>query len=803
MTLPDAFLPLTAYRRWVTWDAYADPDRPGKTIKRPTDVRTGMWCNSNDPAHQYSYAEAAATGRKTGFVFNEADGFWFLDIDGALQAGATGGYEWSPLATELCQQLQGAAVEVSQSGTGLHAVGRGAVPAHSCKNIMLHLELYTHERFVALTGNHAQGSAAFDASATIGAIAERYFPPNAHGDIAGWTDQPVEGYGGPEDDEELIRAALASGKKSAAAAFGANHVTFEDLWTANGDALERKWPSDKGGYDASQADGALASHLAYWTGKNCERVRSLMLRSALAREKWIDRPEWLDTTVLKAASVVTNIATGRPAPDVPDPIAATGLALRKPGQEFLSPPDQLAFFTGCVYIVAENRVWIPATGDMLDKARFDVVYAGHIFPIDGQNDKVTDSAWDAFTRSRVFQAPRVDRGCFRPEQPAGGIVHEDGRTMVNTYLPIATRREAGDPSPFLNHLAKMLPDQRDRSILLHYMASMRQNPGVKFQWWPVIQGVEGNGKTMIDRVMSFAIGQRYSHLVNPEAMAKTGNQFNLWVQGNLYLGIEEIYVNNRRDFLDSFKATVTNDRLPMEGKGANQTTGDNRLNGIMFTNHHDAVPINVDSRRYAIFFTAQQSVDDLERDGMLEANYFPDLYDWLYGRRRYYNYGPNYGLAVVNDYLAAFQLQAAFDPAELCVRAPQTTSTASALRFSLGRAEQEIIEAIEEARPGFAGGWISSIMVDRLLDQIRVNVPRIKRRDLMTSLGYDLHPILDDGRVNNSVMPDNAKPRLFVARGHLSLNLTDPAAVAKAYTAAQNTVVSDNVAARFGATNDK
>ena len=105
--------------------------------------------------------------------------------------------------------------------------------------------------------------------------------------MAGWSDAPVEGYGGPADDEELIKLAMASGKRSAAAAFGqGENVTFADLWTANADVLGRKWPSATGPYDASMADAALASHLAYWTGKDMERTRALMLRSGLAREKW-------------------------------------------------------------------------------------------------------------------------------------------------------------------------------------------------------------------------------------------------------------------------------------------------------------------------------------------------------------------------------------------------------------------------------------------------------------------------------------------------------------------------------------
>lgn len=800
----------------MTYTLELDADRPGKTIKRPTDVRSGLYCNSNLAEHQYSYDEAAATGRSVGFVFDRADGFWFLDIDGAYDGTA-----WSALAQELCAQLAGAAVEVSQSGTGLHLIGRGTIPPHASRNVATRLELYTHQRFCALTGTNAAGDASSDHSAAITAIVHRYFPHNAHGETAGWTAEPVPEYGGPADDTELLRAAMASGKKSAAAAFGTGKgaVTFSDLWLADRDKLAAGYPDESGntGYNASSADAALASHLAYWTGKDCERIRSLMLKSGLARPKWDDRPEWLETTIMKACAVVKNVAQARPAVPPPGAVAAApapapapagaalagpmsqiAMALRLAGREYLSTVEQIAFFIGCVYVVSEAKIWIPSTGDMLDKARFDVVYAGHVFPIDGQNDKTTDSAFDAFTKSRVFEAPRVDRTCFRPEYPAGAIIQEDGRSVVNTYIPITTKRIAGDASRVVGHLHKMLPHGRDAEILLHYMARCIRSPGFKSQWWPVIQGCEGNGKSLCERLMAFCVGSRYSHLVNVDAMAKTGNQFNKWIQGTLFVGFEEIYVANRRDFLESIKATVTNDRLPIEGKGLDQTTGDNRANALMLTNHRDGVPVGTDNRRYAIFFCEQQKAADLERDGMGGA-YFPDLYDWLYGRGEYAHLGVNYGFAVMNDYLHTYELKAELDPARLCVRAPTTTSTADALTYGLGRAEQEIIEAIAEGRAGFGGGWVSSLAVDRLLETIRAPVARNKRKELLEALGYVLHPALPDGRVTGTVAPDNAKPRLYVKVGHLALELTDPLAIAKAYTSAQSTADSGAASSRFGA----
>jgi hypothetical protein len=334
--------------------------------------------------------------------------------------------------------------------------------------------------------------------------------------------------------------------------------------------------------------------------------------------------------------------------------------------------------------------------------------------------------------------------------------------------------------------------------VLSYFASMVQNPGRKFQWWPVIQGAEGNGKSALLRILSFAVGHRYTHLVDVHKMAKVGNNFNGWVQGNLFVGIEEIYVAERRDFLEAFKATVTNDRTPIERKGVDQTTGDNRVNGLMLTNHKDGVPVGVDSRRYAIFYTAQQRAADIEADGM-GGNYFPDFYDWLNGRGKYAELGANYGYAVINDYLHTYEVAAEFDPAGVCVRAPSTSSTADALLASRGRAEQEIAEAIEQGRPGFAGGWVSSKAVDDLLDRIRAAVPRSKRREMLLGLGYDYHPHLHDGRTNVVVQPDNAKPRLYAKIGHIVCNLTNPAEIAKHYQSAQAPGGSSDAQQAFGA----
>ncbi len=796
-SLPPALAPLGAYRQFVTYKLVPSA-RPGKTDKLPCDHRTGKVVTAHDPANWTSFDEAVAAvaagrGQGVGFVFTENDALFFIDVDGALRPDNT----WSPGALALAAQFPGASVEVSQSGKGFHIIAHGIAPEHGSGNMQFSADpadgsvaLYTSGRFVALTGLQCTGDAGTWHTETLAAIVPTRFPksaPTTHGPDD-WTTEPVAEWEGPADDADLIRMALNSADRSAAAAFGGEGVTFRDLWTANADALGKRWPSDTGGpYDGSAADASLAAHLAFWTGKNCERIRDLMYQSALVRDKWEARGEYyLPRTIQRACGVSTEVCKGKsaPLPPKPDAIVAeqAGIGLRD-GNEFMGIEGQLGHFAGCVYVRSDDKVYTP-DGDLLNKSRFDATYGGFQFVLDSQGQKMSTSAWEAFTQNRVYSAPRCHVLCFRPEMPSGALIAEEGRILLNTYVPIETPRIAGDPAPFTELMAKLLPDERDRRILLSYCASLVQNPGFKAQWWPVLQGAEGNGKTALLRILSYAVGHRYTHLVDVHKMAKQGTGFNGWVQGNLFLGIEEIYVADRRDFLEAFKSYVTNDRLPLERKGVDQVTGDNRVNGLLLTNHRDGVPIGVDGRRYAIFYTAQQSAAHLVRDGM-DGTYFPDFYDWLKGRKAYAELGTNYGYAVVNDYLQTYAIDAEFDPAGLCVRAPATSSTAEALTLSRGRAEQEIVEAIEQGRPGFAGGWVSSKAVDELLERIRAAVPRSKRREMLMGLGYDYHPHLHDGRTNVVVQPDGGKPRLYAKVGHIITNIENAAEIAKRYSAAQ------------------
>lgn len=741
--------------------------------KRPCSP-AGQVHNPHDPAIWMSYTEAqrlaAESGAEIGFVLTEADPYWFLDIDDCLTADG----QWSELATSLCTRLTGCYIEVSRSGRGLHIIGSGPVPAHGCKNQALKLEFYTSGRYVALTGTGAQGSADYEVD--LSRLVAEYFPPTATSASsadpdADWTTSPDAEWDGPDDDTELIKRMLRSKQSPFSSKAG-----VKALWQSDEDALAASYPNatGTGAFDHSSADAALCQYLAFWTGRDCERMDQLFRQSELCRDKWLDREDYRQRTILGAVGLGGNVYKQKRSKVsvAPQPVIQTA-PVRREGYQYLAVDQQLEHFNGCVYVRDLHRAFTP-DGALLRAEQFKAIYGGYVFAVDATADKTVKNAWEAFTESQAVSFPKAHGICFRPERPSGELIIEESRVLVNTYVPIVTRRVKGDPSPFMDLMTRLLPDAGDRAILVAYMAACVQYPGVKFQWCPLLQGTEGNGKTIFTDCLTHAVGSRYTHLPNAQDL---GSKFNAWVLNKLFIGVEEVYVSDRREALDALKPLITNRRIEIQGKGIDQITGDNRANFLMCSNHKDAILKTSNDRRYCVFYTAQQSSEDLQRDGMT-GSYFPTLYKWLRAD----------GYSIVNDYLASYAIPDALNPATECHRAPPTTSTSEALQVSLGGIEQEVIEAIESGRPGFCLPWVSSLAVDRLLAEGHRRISRNRRRDMILSLGYIPHPGLPSGRVHNNVPTEGGRPVLYIRPEHLHAQLTTGANITREYLAAQEPV---------------
>lgn len=781
--LPLALQSFSNYDQFILWRAVPDPDKPNEIIKKPVDYRTMYTHDAHDPTiwTDVHTASAVASGFPdvgVSFVLTDNDPFFCLDIDHAWN-----GSEWSPLAQQLCEQFKGAAVEVSYSGNGLHIFGKGVCPHHMCKNTSVGIELYTSKRSIALgRPETANGNASLDCSAALPTLVSQYFNPAENSTPSAWTTTPRADWSGYESDEELI--ARMTVKQTA---FGEVQTDAGFLWHADQAFLSAKWPTEGRLYDASSADAALCSHLAFWTGCNCERMLALMKRSALVRDKWTKHRDYLKMTITSAAGFQADVCQLNPVVAPPesgvDMQDLNKLGMRT-GYQYMPACEQEAYFKGSVYVVDQNRVLMP-NGQKLKPDRFKSVMGGYDFQFDHGNEKTKRNAFEVFTESQAVKFPYADTVCFKPDYYPGEIIEREGLTCVNEYVDKRPARQKGCVVRFLDHIAKILPNERDQQIMLSYMAAMVQYKGVKFQWAPLLQGVQGNGKTLLTTCVEQAVGLSYSHLPNADNIS---NKFNSWMYGKILIGVEDIKVGeNQFNVIERLKPMITGNRVAIEPKGVDQSTMEICCNFIFNSNHKDAIRKSKDDRRFCIFYTAQQAAEDIIRDGM-GGEYFTSLYKWL----------KEEGYAYVTEFLCTYAILDELNPATSCQRAPQTSTTDQVLEQSLGSVEQEIMEAVESGRQRFCGDWISSFALADLLKELHIRMSHNKRGDMLEAMGYVRHPALKRGRATAVLSIDAGQPTLYVKKSNTLLMGLDGQEAMQHYLKAQEAAANPRALRTFG-----
>lgn len=742
---PVDHLPAQFLNYLLVWNAAT-----GKWDKHPC-LMDGTVVDAHDRSNWLTYDQAASVASYdhtrqgpfgVAFVLSRDDPWFFLDLDDCRLPDG----RWKPEAEDLFMNFSGCLGEVSVSGKGLHVLGhaRGDMLADRKNKWDGWLECYTWGRFVALG---VEPLAPIGGTLNLGVDwtdnLRRIIPARPAMDTL--TADVDPSYTGPDDDAELIAKMLASAG-GAAAAFGGK-ATVKQLWEAD-PILCQVYPDAHGRpgeFDHSSADAALCSHLAFWTGKHTERMDRLFRQSALMRPKW-SRDDYRVKTVTEAA-MMCNRVYDRPRPAA----AAAGMpAVAAPGEIYMSVAEMQQNFAGCVYISELHRILTPG-GRLMKHEQFRAYYGGYMFQMEANNARPEKDAWVAFTENRYHRFPKVARAVYDPNREPGDIKDD----TVNLFFRGDVDIRPGDISKFWDLFQRILPNEGDRQTLLSWMASCVQNPGRKLPWAPVLQGAEGNGKTFIANCVAHAVGERATHRPNAKEIAE---KFNAYEEHSALCIVEEINMQNRREILDNLKPRITNPHLEIRGMGAEKRMVKTFSKWFFCTNYKDAVIKHRNDRRYAIYYTAQQSYEDIVASG-LAGSYFVDLYDWAENKG---------GYAFVGHMLMNYQIPPELDPAGLCHRAPETSSTAEAIAWSMGTIESEVVEATEDGTRGFCGGFVSAWSLDQLLKMKGHRLSLNKRAEMMDALGYEKCPLWRDGRIPmNLPMEEGRRPVIYVKKGML------------------------------------
>lgn len=466
------------------------------------------------------------------------------------------------------------------------------------------------------------------------------------------------------------------------------------------------------------------------------------------------QPHVPSPSVPVAVPPMPDLSSAVPVPEAADvgPVRTMPSARKRPADttaaEILTGTDCASYFDGCVLVVSHGKIRTP-DNRLLGPSEFNALYGGKLFVLNS-GGKTTDEAWKAATRSTLWRVPVADHLRFLPSEPWGAMLPDAiGRLGLNVYYPITPLAEPGDITPFLRHLAFMFPDPNDQRILIEYMAHNAKYPGHKIYWAPVIQSTEGVGKTILREMMNAAIGSLYTHTPNAQELVDSGSKFNGWMLHKLFITVDEIKVDEKHELIERLKPLITEDRIEIQRKGADQIVEDNCANWMFFTNYQDAIPVNKDTRRFSVFYSALQCHEDLEQRQMGE-HYFNTLFAWLKsgGYRRLTHYLLNYPI----------------ERGAIAKRAPKTSSMEDVLIQSRSPLEKLIRDAVDDKLTGFRGDYVSVSAVMTRVKQIgQMRTPSAKQiGQQLAAMGYKYL-----GRAPNLIPQEDAysKPDLYGRHG--------------------------------------
>ena len=253
---------LQAHDQWICW---RQEPRDGKQTKIPINPASGEYASTADP-ETWSSFETAREWAETenedglGFVFTDDDPIVGVDLDDCRDPETGTPEDWAKSVIERLESY----TEVSPSGTGYHVLVSGSLP--DGRNRKGDLEVYETARFFTVTGTHVDGTPTTvqERTGELQAVYTDHLAPDkgSNDDIESTAGQVTRSLA---DDELLEKAKNAE----------------------NGEKFERLWRGSTAGYEShSEADMALCSLLAFWTGGDEQQIDRLFRDSGLMREKW-------------------------------------------------------------------------------------------------------------------------------------------------------------------------------------------------------------------------------------------------------------------------------------------------------------------------------------------------------------------------------------------------------------------------------------------------------------------------------------------------------------------------------------
>ena len=220
------------------------------------------------------------------------------------------------------------------------------------------------------------------------------------------------------------------------------------------------------------------------------------------------------------------------------------------------------------------------------------------------------------------------------------LAARDGLVYANRWRDARPAVSGGDPSRWLAHVERMIPDAAERAHVLDVMAFKVQNPRIKINHAVLHGGTAGAGKDTMWAPFFWAIGGP------ARANVALLENDRLQTQWGYHLEAEVIVINelrqadaiDRRALENRLKSIIAAppELLVVERKGMHPYSVPNRALVLAFSNERGAISLSADDRRWFVTWTHAGRMDPDEARAfwawLQKGGGFAAVAAWLHAR---------------------------------------------------------------------------------------------------------------------------------------------------------------------------
>lgn len=209
--------------------------------------------------------------------------------------------------------------------------------------------------------------------------------------------------------------------------------------------------------------------------------------------------------------------------------------------------------------------------------------------------------------------------CYRPDIP-GRIVTNGETSAINLHSPSFIKSIPGDATPWIDFLAYLIPNERERYQLMRWCATLIARPDVRMSFGVLlVSEMQGVGKTTLGaNILAPLVGRNNTGYPSEGDIVES--QFNGWIANKRLVIIGEIYSGHSWKAYNKLKQFITDKDIEFNQKYQKAYRVENWAHILASSNSRRALKMEEADRRW-FYPTVTERKWNREK--------FAELHEWL------------------------------------------------------------------------------------------------------------------------------------------------------------------------------